>query len=223
VNRPGEHERAAPAALHAGREQGAEDSAEDRRVQRRRQILDTAKKVFAELGYHDASINEIITRANIARGTFYLYFSNKHKVFDAILDEALEELQARITPIRINEPDVPPPQEQLRENLLRVLDLVLDDQALARLLLDHSQYPHTEVAERVDTFFDDVTALIAASLEHGIAMGLVRPCATSMVAAALLGAVRGVVEHCLEARPAPEIDAVADELLAFVMFGVFRA
>lgn len=209
--------------LHAGRGRASDDSADDRRVQRRRQILDIAKKVFAELGYHDASINEIITRANIARGTFYLYFSNKHKVFDAILDEALEELQARITRIRINEPDVPPPQEQLRENLLRVLDFVLGDQALARLLLHHGQHPHTEMAERVETFFQEVSALIAVSLEHGIAMGLVRPCATGLVAAALLGAVRGVVEHCLKAGCAPDIDAVTDELLAFVMHGVFRA
>jgi AcrR family transcriptional regulator len=211
------------AELHAGRVRGPEDGADDRRVQRRRQILDTAKKVFAELGYHDTSINEIITRANIARGTFYLYFSNKHKVFDAILDEALEELEARITRIRINEPDVPPPEEQLRQNLLRVLDLVLDDRPLARLLLHHSQHPHTEVAERVDTFFHDVSALIAVSLEHGIAMRLVRPCATPLVAAALLGAVRGVVEHCLKAGDAPDIEAVTDELLSVVMFGVFRA
>lgn len=209
--------------LHPGRARGPEEPADDRRVQRRRQILDTAKKVFAELGYHDASINEIITRANIARGTFYLYFSNKHKVFDAILDEALEELQARITRIRINEPDVPPPQEQLRQNLLRVLDLVLSDRPLARLLLHHRQHPHTEVAERVDTFFQDVSALIAVSLQHGIAMGLVRPCATGLVAEALLGAVRGVVEHCLRTGTASDIEAVTDELLSFVMFGVFRA
>lgn len=211
------------AVLHAGRVRGPDDSADLRRMQRRRQILETAKQVFAERGYHDASINEIITRATIARGTFYLYFSNKHKVFDAILDEALEELQARITPIRINEPDVPPPQEQLRQNLLRVLDFVLSDRPLARLLLHHGQYPHTDVAERVDTFFHDVSALIALSLEHGIAMRLVRPCATGLVAEALLGAVSGVLEHCLASGAEVDIDAVTDELLAFVMFGVFRA
>ena len=192
-------------------------------MQRRRQILDTAKRVFAELGYHDASINEIITRANIARGTFYLYFSNKHKVFDAILDEALQALRTRITRIRVGEPDVPPPQEQLRQNLVRVLDVVLNDQPLARLLLNHGDHPQGEAAERIDTFFHDVTALIGASLEHGIAMNLVRPCSTRMVAAALLGAVRGMVSYCLEAKTSPDIEAVADELQAFAMFGVIRA
>lgn len=192
-------------------------------MQRRRQILDTAKRVFAELGYHDASINEIITRANIARGTFYLYFSNKHKVFDAILDGALEELRTRITRIRVGEPDAPPPQEQLRQNLLRVLDVVLNDQPLARLLLNHGDHPQGEAAERIEAFFHDVTELIAASLEHGIAMNLVRPCATHLVAAALLGAVRGMVSYCLKAEAAPDIEAVADELQAFAMYGVIRA
>lgn len=45
--------------------------------ERRQQILDAAKHVFAEAGYHGASINAIIERAEIARGTFYLYFESK--------------------------------------------------------------------------------------------------------------------------------------------------
>ncbi|MEM9490681.1 MAG: helix-turn-helix domain-containing protein, partial [Myxococcota bacterium] len=62
---------------------------DDQRQQRRRQILSVAKRVFAENGYHSASISQIIARANIARGTFYLYFSSKQAVFDSILDEAV--------------------------------------------------------------------------------------------------------------------------------------
>ena len=68
---------------------------EDRRKQRERAIIECAKEVFAERGFHNASINDIIQRANIARGTFYLYFGGKQAVFDKILDEALVELRAR--------------------------------------------------------------------------------------------------------------------------------
>ena len=200
----------------------AEESAEERRLQRRRQILDAAKVVFAELGYHNASINEIISRANIARGTFYLYFSNKHKVFDSILDEALSALRARLTRIVVDDPAADPPEAQLRQNLVRIFDYVLGDQQLTRLLLNHAQHPQTEVAERVDEFFLHATALIESSLERGIAMGLVRPCNTGLVASALLGAVRGMVSYCLKADPPPGIDSIVNEILAFSLHGVLR-
>lgn len=212
----------APRTRSADSAQPGDESAEDRKGQRRRQILEVAKEVFAELGYHNASINEIIGRANIARGTFYLYFSNKHKVFDAILDEALGALRARITRIRLGDADAGSPEMQLRQNLVRIFEYVLGDQPLTRLVLNHAQHPQTEVAERVDDFFLHVTALIESSLQHGIEMGLVRPCNTALVAAALLGVVRGMVSYCLKAEPAPDVDSIVNEIIAFSLRGVLR-
>lgn len=197
------------------------DYEDDRKEQRRRQIVSVAKQVFAELGYHDASINEIITRANIARGTFYLYFSSKQAVFDSILGEALSELRSRITQIQVGNPDAEPPQVQLRQNLIRVFQYVLSDQPLTQLLLHHDQPPQSEVAERVELFFAHVAGLIESSLQHGITMGLVRPCNTALVAAALLGAARGLIEFCLRADSPPMIEKVVDELLVFALRGVF--
>ena len=55
------------------------DRAARLREDRRAQILQKAKEVFAERGYHNASISEIILRAGIARGTFYLYFRTKRR------------------------------------------------------------------------------------------------------------------------------------------------
>jgi AcrR family transcriptional regulator len=52
------------------------------RGQRTRQrILDAAEKVFGERGYHQAGIAEITQRAEVALGTLYLYFPDKHAVF----------------------------------------------------------------------------------------------------------------------------------------------
>jgi AcrR family transcriptional regulator len=194
-----------------------------RRQARQREIIDCAKEVFAEHGYHTASISEIITRAGIARGTFYLYFTNKQTVFDSILDEALCELRARITPIEVDSRDAEPPQIQLRQNLVRVLDYVLSDRSLTQILLNHKQSPQAEVAERVNVFFTDVTDLISSSLQHGIAMKLIRPCQTELVAAALVGAVRGVIEYFLNQDQKPDIPRIVDELITFVLRSVFIA
>jgi AcrR family transcriptional regulator len=55
--------------------------------QRRHQLLDAATWVFARKGYRTAGISDIIARAGVARGTFYLYFESKEQVFLAIVED----------------------------------------------------------------------------------------------------------------------------------------
>ena len=51
----------------------------------RRRLLEAAEAVFAELGYHDASIVKITEAAGVGQGTFYLYFAGKRDVFDELV------------------------------------------------------------------------------------------------------------------------------------------
>jgi AcrR family transcriptional regulator len=58
----------------------------------RRRLLEAAEQVFAELGYHDASIVKITEAAGVAQGTFYLYFAGKRDIFD----ELVRDLNRRV-------------------------------------------------------------------------------------------------------------------------------
>lgn len=58
----------------------------------RQRILDAATEVFAEHGYHNASIVKITEGAGIALGTFYLYFDGKFELFR----EVVENLNQRV-------------------------------------------------------------------------------------------------------------------------------
>ena len=53
--------------------------------QTRRRLLEAAEQVFADLGYHEASIVKITEHAGVALGTFYLYFDGKQAVFDELV------------------------------------------------------------------------------------------------------------------------------------------
>src|SRR5205814_10367937 len=57
---------------------------------RRNQILDAATKVFAEKGFHRATIKDIARVAGIADGTIYTYFSSKTEVLLGILNRLNE-------------------------------------------------------------------------------------------------------------------------------------
>src|ERR1700687_1196650 len=59
---------------------------------KRRQILAGARKVFMDLGFDGASMGEIARSAGVSKGTLYVYFADKNRVFEAIVEEeALEQ------------------------------------------------------------------------------------------------------------------------------------
>jgi len=69
----------------------AADSAPARRVAgqdpvKRQQILDGAKRVFLEVGFDGASMNDITREAGVSKGTIYVYFENKEDLFGALID-----------------------------------------------------------------------------------------------------------------------------------------
>jgi AcrR family transcriptional regulator len=57
----------------------------ERGARTRRRLLEAAEQVFAELGYHDASIVKITEAAGVGQGTFYLYFTGKKEIFDELV------------------------------------------------------------------------------------------------------------------------------------------
>ena len=58
----------------------------------RQRLLEAAEQVFAQVGFHDASIVKITEAAGVAMGTFYLYFRGKKEIFD----ELLRDLNRRV-------------------------------------------------------------------------------------------------------------------------------
>ncbi len=51
-------------------------------------ILEAANKVFAEKGYHEATMDDIAKRLGVSKGAIYLYFSSKEDLFEAMCKTA---------------------------------------------------------------------------------------------------------------------------------------
>jgi AcrR family transcriptional regulator len=58
----------------------------------RQRLLEAAEAVFADHGYHDASVVKITEAAGVGQGTFYLYFASKQEVFG----ELVRDLNRRV-------------------------------------------------------------------------------------------------------------------------------
>src|ERR1700685_890820 len=59
-----------------------------------RRLLDAGMIEFENRGFHGVRVDDVVRRAGISHGTFYLYFSNKEDLFKALLSDALVDMAA---------------------------------------------------------------------------------------------------------------------------------
>lgn len=62
---------------------------------RKKEIVDTAERLFSKRGYEETSVEEIIKKIGIAKGTFYYYFKSKEDLLDALMDKVVSEVDSR--------------------------------------------------------------------------------------------------------------------------------
>jgi TetR/AcrR family transcriptional regulator, repressor for uid operon len=72
----------------------------DRAAERRRQILEAAHTCFVRKGFHQTSIDEICTTAEISPGGLYRYFSSKDAIIEAIGEAARLEVRELLSGVR---------------------------------------------------------------------------------------------------------------------------
>jgi AcrR family transcriptional regulator len=65
-------------------------------VVRRAALLDAARQIFAAKGVEAARVSEIVARAGVAQGTFYLYFTSKTSLVLALTDEVYAEIREAV-------------------------------------------------------------------------------------------------------------------------------
>jgi len=82
-------------------------TAERRRQQTREYLLRAASQVFAERGFHEATLDEVAAAAGYTKGAVYSNFKNKEDLFLALLEDAYARDMAAIKKT-LEASDVPP-------------------------------------------------------------------------------------------------------------------
>lgn len=73
---------------------------------KKRRLLYAAKEVFAEKGLEKATISDIVKKAGMAQGTFYLYYASKNALIPAIADDLLQTMLFEIQKEQIAAGDI---------------------------------------------------------------------------------------------------------------------
>ena len=188
---------------------------------RRAEIMTAAVTIFAAKGYHSSSVSDIIQAAGIARGTFYLYFKDgKKQIFAALLDDMIASINRAVNHVEIGSPE--PIESQLRGNVERVIDLLLQNPDLTRIVIRGSMGLDSAFDEKMNEFYTQVTNKIERSLKAGINLGLIRPCDTRLSAYAVLGTFKEVLSSAALSHSQPDRNGVIETLWRFNLPALLR-
>src|SRR5262245_53219179 len=163
----------------------------------RERILDAALSVFAERGYHRATVDDIVRASGTSKGAVYHHFPNKEAVFLALVDDFAERLATAVATTIAGRQGA---LAKVEGALTAALATFHDNERLARLILLEAvalgSLWETKRAEVHGRF----AALIQGYLDEAAAEGSIPPLDTRVATLAWLGAVNEVVVDWLHQR-----------------------
>ena len=188
-----------------------------RSTERQRQILDCAKRVFAERGFHAANISHICEAAGIGRGTLYQYFRNKKSVFTAILRETLERVRKLME--RQLTRRFPAPEKLTRAQVIaysaagmrEILGVVFDDEHTLQILLREAVGLDVDIEKLLGEIDDALIGIVEHELSRAREAGIVRDLDPRIAATLIVGAVEKLALTALRSDASVDLDALARE------------
>src|SRR5690606_573308 len=193
------------------------------KAERRQQILNAAREVFAKRGYAQTTVDDIVAQAGVARGTFYLYFDDKRAAFAELVDRFATQLSSKIVRITTDDPERPV-AEQVRDNIRAIIGVCLAERVMTKILFTDAPGVDHEFQSRIVSFYDTVMQLLIESLKDGQALGIVADGEPRVMASLSLGALKELLYQAVTLGLSEESDAAGTQrMCTFLARGYLRA
>lgn len=111
---------------------GLEERRKRERENRRNAILKAARKLFFENGFRPVTVESIAKKAELSKGSIYLYFNSKEEIYTQILLNDIDKFHEHFNDLLLN--PISASEALLRFSGIYV-DLFLNDRELFRILM----------------------------------------------------------------------------------------
>lgn len=183
--------------------------------ERRAQLLDIGRAVFAERGYQATSIEEIAKRAAVSKPIVYEHFGGKDGLYEVVVEREIERLLDRITASL----DVESPRKMVEQAADGLLTYIEEERDGFRILVRDAPTP-TE-ARRYDRVISDIASQVEYILVEQFRQRGYDPNLAPIYSHALVGMVASVGEWWLDAGK-PSRKKVAANLVNLAWNGLSR-
>ncbi len=180
------------------------------RARRREVVIDAARDVFVNHGFHGASMEEISIRAQVSKPVLYDHFLGKVDLYSTVLQRYLDQMTDGIRHALRTTTGY---ENKVRRVVTAYFDFVDEDDGAGYTLVFDTPVPSEPSVEgRVRVAMDECAELVGAELDAaGMDSYRGQACAFGLVGASHLAA-----RYWFDAgRPIPKIDAVDTTVALF--------
>ena len=157
-------------------------------------LLQAAMDVFADRGYHGATVDDIVAASETSKGAFYHYFPSKQGVFLRLLEQLADLIEAGVeTAIERQQGALGKVEAALRV----VLEVTSERRDLARILLIEAAALGPEFEQSRVGIHRRFATLIRRHLDRAVADGDIPLQDTALASAAWIGAINEVITQGL--------------------------
>jgi AcrR family transcriptional regulator len=180
------------------------------KLRRRNEILAAARKVFSGKGYHNATLDDVASRAELGKGTIYWYFSSKADLFMAVLEAVAEEGLVRAREAIEKSRSCRSRIEAIAREELKHL---ARNQFLVRIVSSEAVFTTKEMKKALDDFVSERRRLhrelVEGVLRDGVRSGEIRKVDITKISNMLLSIFHSSAYFWMfeGVRPHPEQDA----------------
>ncbi|MFD1859893.1 TetR/AcrR family transcriptional regulator [Aeromicrobium camelliae] len=151
------------------------------RTARRAQLLEVARGVFVEQGYHAASMDEIAERAGVSKPVLYQHFPGKLDLYLALLATSCDEIIEGVRTALASTTDNP---RRVQATIELWYDYVADQGQSFRLVFESDLTNDPEVRELVDRVISESASAIAEVIREDTGLS---DAAAQLLAVSLVG------------------------------------
>ena len=175
--------------------------------ERRQQLLDVARSLFAEKGFDGASVEEIANRANVSKPVVYEHFGGKEGVYAVVVDREMHYLLTSMTTALAEDAH---PRLQLERAAVSLLDYVESSADGFRILVRAS--PVASATGTFSSLLNDIAHQVEDILGHQFGARGYDPKLAALYSQALVGMVALTGQWWLDSRR-PKKEEVAAHLV----------
>ena len=181
---------------------------------KRRQILDGARQVFLAAGFDGASMGEIARAAGVSKGTLYVYFASKERLFEALtVEEKRAQAEALFVKLDPADPDVRGALRRLSLDVLATMARPENVSSVRMVIGAVEKFPQFGRAY-YEAGPERGRAQLADYLGRQIEAGRLRPCDPAVAAGHCVDLCHGgVIRRLMFGLPGPATEAERERLV----------
>ena len=186
-------------------------------------LIKSARLVMSSKGYSRTRVSDIVKKAGVAQGTFYLYFKSKENVLEEFISIIQSQQDALLANIKITNP------ETIREEFMRELmavsthfkEFYKENSDILKILME--ELPHSNIVRfHSDNFRNNAKKIVEIFMKTGYKSGLLKDMNFDLVAEIISMSLKQLILLGSTNKLEHSVDEMFNTFIELCMFGIMK-